>query len=175
MAIYEFEGRVPKIGKGTYVSRTADVIGEVVIGDGCFIGPGARIKGDYGTVEIGMKTSIQENCILHARPKEKLTVGDYVTVGHGAILHNCTVKDYAVIGMGAIISDYAEVGEWSVIGEGCVVKQYQTIPPNKVAVGVPAKIRGDVNEKVKKELDNFKDIYVELANRYAVGLKKIED
>lgn len=171
--MYEFEGKKPKIGKETYVSKSADVIGDVRIGGGCYIGPGAKIKGDYGAVVIGSFTSVQENCILHARPSEELVVGDWVTVGHGSILHNCCVKDYAVIGMGAIVSDYAEIGVWGVVGEGCVVKQEQKIGDSEIAVGVPAKIVGKINENYKKEWIRFKEIYVELAKRYEVGLKKV--
>jgi len=172
--IYEFENKRPKIGANSYISKSAEVIGDVVIGDGCFIAPGAKIKGDYGSIRIGNMTSIQENCVIHARPGKICNIGNYVTAGHGCILHTCIIKDYAVIGMGAIISDDAVVGEWCAIGEGCVVKQNQEIPDNKIAVGVPAKIIGDVNEDYKKQWTEFKDIYVELAKRYPAGLKEIE-
>ena len=103
MALYEFEGKRPVIGSGSYVSETADIIGDVTIGERCYIGPGARIKGDYGSVRIGNETSIQENCIIHARPDEACQIGNKVTVGHGAILHNCTVHDGSIIGMGSIV------------------------------------------------------------------------
>jgi len=139
VVLYRFEGKEPKIGKGTYVSHSAEVIGDVTIGKQCYIGPGAKIRGDYGTIQIGDKTSIEENCVLHARPNEKCEVANMVTVGHGSILHNCTVKDFAIIGMGAIVSDYAVVGVWSVVGEGCVVKNKQVIEDKKIVVGIPAK------------------------------------
>ena len=87
---------------------------------------------------IGNKTSIEENCVLHARPDETCKVGNMVTIGHGAILHNCTVKDYAVIGI------------WSVVGEGCVVKNKQIIEDRKIAVGIPAKIMDRLQELVCK-------------------------
>ncbi|MHA2295434.1 MAG: gamma carbonic anhydrase family protein [Candidatus Hodarchaeales archaeon] len=176
MAIYEVDGRRPNIStKETYISPSADIIGDVTIGDNCFIGPGARIKGDYGTVVIGNKNSIQENCILHARPGERLDVGDNVTVGHGAILHNCTVKDGVVVGMGAIISDYAILNENCVIGEGAVVRQRQEIPTDQVAVGLPAKIIGSVKPKIREELTKYKKVYVELAKKYINTAKLIED
>lgn len=173
MALYELEGKKPKIGKETYVSESAEVIGDVVIGDGCYVGPGAKIKGDYGSIIVGNRTSVQENCVLHAQPDEACAVGDMVNVGHGSILHTCTVKSWAVVGMGAIISDYAVVGEWCAIGEGCVVKSGQEIPDGKIAVGVPAKVIGDVTEDYKKKWGEFKLLYVELAKRYAKGLRKL--
>ena len=150
MVVYRFEDKIPKIGKGTYISQSAEIIGDVIVGKQCYIGPGARIRGDYGKIVIGSKTSVEENCVLHARPSEICKVGSMVTVGHGSILHNCTVKDFAVIGMGAIVSDYAVVGVWSVVGEGCVVKNNQVIEDHKVVVGVPAKVVGEVPEEYKK-------------------------
>jgi carbonic anhydrase/acetyltransferase-like protein (isoleucine patch superfamily) len=174
MTLYEFEGKTPRIGKGTYISATADVIGDVIIGKRCYIAPGARIKGDYGAVRIGDETNVQENCIIHARPNEKTVIGSRVIVGHGSILHNCTLRNDAIIGMGAIVSDWAEIGEWAVIGEGCVVKQNQRIPAGKIAVGVPAKIIGEVTEEYKREWAGFKSIYAELADtRYPNGLRKL--
>ena len=176
MGIYEFEGKKPKIGKGAWVSESADIIGDVIIGDKCFIAPGARIRGDYGSIEIGDETSIEDNCVVHARPNEKCVIEDNVTVGHSAIIHNCTIHSYAVIGMGAIVSDYAVVGKWSVVGEGCVVKNKQIIPDEKIAVGIPAKIIGDVSEEYKTQWTKFKNIYTGLAEkRYPRDLKKIRD
>ncbi|HUU46402.1 MAG TPA: gamma carbonic anhydrase family protein [Acidobacteriota bacterium] len=173
MALYEFEGKRPVIGEGTYVAETADVIGEVRIGQRCFIGPGARIKGDYGSVVIGDETSIQENCVIHARPGEKCTVGNRCTVGHGSILHNCTLEDGVVIGMGAIVSDWAVVRAGSLVGEGAVVPQSSDIPPHKVAVGVPARVTGDADESVQEFRDLAPRVYVALAQRYGDGLKKL--
>ncbi|MHA1449178.1 MAG: gamma carbonic anhydrase family protein [Candidatus Hodarchaeales archaeon] len=175
-AIYEVDGRRPKISnKETYISPSADIIGDVTIGDNCFIGPGARIKGDYGKIVIGDRNSIQENCILHARPGELLTVRNDVTVGHGAILHNCVIRDGVVVGMGAIVSDYAIVNENAVIGEGAVVRQHQEIPADNVAVGVPAKVIGPVKAGIREELNRFKGVYVELARKYINTAKKISD
>jgi carbonic anhydrase/acetyltransferase-like protein (isoleucine patch superfamily) len=173
MVVYRFEDKKPKIGKGTYISQSAEVIGNIIIGKQCYIGPGAKIRGDYGKIVVGNKTSIEENCILHARPNETCKVGDMVTVGHGSILHNCTVKNYAIIGMGAIISDYAVVGVWSVVGEGCVVKNNQVIQNQKIVVGVPAKIVGEVSDEYRKLWTNYKNIYVELAKKYHVKLQAV--
>jgi len=174
MAVYRFEAKTPTIGKETYVAESAEVIGDVVIGDNCYVGPGSRIRGDYGRIEIGRSTSIEENCVLHARPNELCRVGDHVTVGHGAILHNCNIRNCVVVGMGAIVSDYCDVGEWAVVGEGAVVKNSTEIPPGKIAVGVPAKVVADVVEEYKQQWTGFKDIYVDLARRYPKGLERID-
>jgi carbonic anhydrase/acetyltransferase-like protein (isoleucine patch superfamily) len=173
MGVFEFEGRVPSIAATAYVDDDAKVIGDVAIGAQCYIGPGARIRGDYGTIVIGEKTSVQENCVLHARVNEKCEVGKHVQIGHGALLHNCTIKDYAVVGVGAVVSDYATVGVWSILGEGAVVTSGQVIPDGKVAVGVPAKVIRDVADSDKQVWSKYKDVYADLALRYPKGLRKI--
>jgi len=173
LGVFEFEGRFPSIASTAYIDDDAKVVGDVKIGAQCYIGPGARIRGDYGSIEIGEKTSIQENCVLHARIREKCTVGNHVQIGHGALLHNCTVKDYAVVGVGAVISDYAIVGVWSIVGEGGVVTSGQSIPDGKVAVGVPAKVIRDVEDSDKELWSKYKEAYADLALRYPKGLKRI--
>ncbi|MEM3493222.1 MAG: gamma carbonic anhydrase family protein [Thermoplasmata archaeon] len=174
MAVYSFEGRKPKINGSSYIASDATIIGDVEIGERCFIAPGAKIKGDYGKIVIGNCTSIQENCVVHARPTMETRIGNYVTVGHGAIVHTAEVKDYAVIGMGSIVSDFAKVGVWAVIGEGAVVKNNQEIPDESIAVGVPAKVIGKIDEEYKKTWLQFKEIYAGLCIRYKEGLVKIE-
>jgi len=173
MAVYEFEGRRPKLGKGTYVHPSADVIGAVTMGEGCWIGPGARVRGDYGTIFIGDGTSIEDNCVVHARPNESTHIGKQVTIGHGAVIHNATIHDHAVIGMGSVVSDWTVVGEWSVIAEGAVVRQGQEIPAGHIAVGVPAKLlEKQVTDEYKAEWSKFKALYTDLAHRYPDGLKE---
>ncbi|MGQ9593857.1 MAG: gamma carbonic anhydrase family protein [Anaerolineae bacterium] len=176
MAIYAFEGRTPKIGPNTYIHPSAEVIGLVTIGAGCWIGPGARIRGDYGEVVIGDGTSVEDNCVVHARPGEITRIGNHVTLGHGCVVHNATVEDWAVIGMGAVVSDWAVVEEWAVVGEGAVVRQNQRIPAQHIAVGVPARLLENrwVDEGYQAEWAHFKHTYTDLARRYPQGLKRLD-
>ena len=172
MALYEFEGKRPRIGKNSYVAETADVIGDVILGEGCFIGMGARIRGDYGSVRIGDGTSVQENVVIHARDGDQTVVGSWVQLGHGCLLHNCTVQDHAVIGIGAILTDFSLVGEWAIVGEGAVVRG--EVPGGMIAVGIPARVIGQVTAKHKEEWQYYKEKYAELAMvRYPRGLKRI--
>ncbi|WP_455392057.1 gamma carbonic anhydrase family protein [[Eubacterium] cellulosolvens] len=173
MVVLQFEDRVPKLGANSNVCESAEVIGNVTIGANCYIGFGARIRGDYGEIIIGDGSIIEDNCVVHARPNERCVIGNRVTVGHASILHNCTIHDSAVIGMGAIISDYATIGEWSVVGEGAVVPNNKEIPAGKVAVGVPAKVIAETTEEYKKLWSSYKDLYADLARRYPKGLKKL--
>ena len=163
MAVYELDGKAPKIGKDTFIHETASVIGEVVIGDCSWVGPGASIRGDYGAIFIGDESCIEDNCVIHAKPDGDCRIGDHVTIGHGAILHGCTVQDWALIGMGAIIGQGAEIREWAVIGEGAVVPQRKIIPGRKIAIGVPAKVVSDVKDEYIKKWTDYKGLYKDLA------------
>ena len=174
MAIYEFEGRIPDISEKSYVDKSATIIGDVTIGDNCYVAPGARIKGDYGTIKIGDKSNIQENCVVHARPEEQTVIGDWVTVGHGAIIHGGKIVDYAIIGMGSIVSDEAKIGRWSVVGEGAVVKSGQEVKDEEVAVGVPAKTIKQISSGYKENWKKIKEEYASFSRRYKENLKRID-
>lgn len=173
MTLWAFEGRKPTVHEEAYVAPTADVIGDVTLGPGTFVGVGAAVRGDYGTLEVGSETSIQENVTIHARDGGETTVGDRVQVGHGSVLHNCEVRDGAVLGLNATITDYATVGEWAIVGEGAVVRG--DVPDEKIVVGIPAEVVGDVEEKHREEWTHYKDAYAELAReRYPEGLERID-
>ena len=174
LAIFEYKGIKPEIGKDCYIAESAEVIGNVSLGRGVYVGPGAKIRGDYGSIQIGDGTAVEENCVIHARPGEICRINCRVTLGHMCIIHNAKLIDnYAIIGMGSIVSDWAVVGEWSVVAEGSVVKNKQEVPPGKIAAGAPVKIIRDVSEEYKKNWTRFKQMYVDLAGSYAADLKKI--
>jgi carbonic anhydrase/acetyltransferase-like protein (isoleucine patch superfamily) len=164
--IFEFDGRRPLIGNETYVSETATVIGEVVIGDNCYIGHGAILRGDYGRIEIGAGTAVEEGVIIHAPPGETNRIGSRVTIGHGAIIHGKSIGDNVVIGMGAIISIRSEIGEDTIIAEGCVVKMNQTIPSSVVVAGNPGRIVREKSPKDHESWDWVKQLYIDLAKKY---------
>ncbi|MCX7944412.1 MAG: gamma carbonic anhydrase family protein [Deltaproteobacteria bacterium] len=173
MAIYKFDDFIPDIGDNCYVAESAEVIGNVKIQAGCYIGPNSVIRGDYGRIVIGEQSAVEEGVIIHARPQEITIIGKRVTIGHGAIIHTCTIEDSAVIGMGAIISDYALVREWGVVAEGAVVKNRSIVEAGSIYAGVPAKEIGKVSEEYKNVWNHFKDIYVELASSYHRRLVRI--
>jgi phenylacetic acid degradation protein len=173
LAIYEFENKIPRISASSYIHDAATVIGDVEIGDTCFIGAGAVLRGDYGSIRVGNRSSIQENCVIHARAGETCVIGSDVQIGHGSVLHNCEIKDFAVIGLGSRICDYANVGVWAIVGEGAVVTSKMSVPDGKVFVGMPARQIRDVTEEDKKIWSFYKQTYAELCSRYKSGLKKI--
>ena len=174
MAIYEFEGKRPKIDRTAFVFDSADVIGDVTLGAGCYVGPGARIRGDYGTIVVGEGSAIEDNCVLHVRPGEVLAIGKNVTLGHSCVIHNCTLHDGVVVGMGAVVSDYADVGENATVGEGAVVKNKSVVPARAIVVGIPANQVAEVTDEYIAQWKMFKQIYRDLAEkRYPSSLKRI--
>lgn len=175
MTIWAYGTRVPEIDKSAWVFPSADIIGKVIIGPKVYIGAGAVIRGDYGTISIGEGTAIEENVTIHARMNDKCIIGKDVTVGHAAMIHNCTINDNAVIGMNSTVSDYSVVGEWAIIAEGAVVKSKSQIKANAIAAGIPAVEIGEVNEKQKAFWSMAKQIYQELARDYPKKLKKVDE
>ena len=164
--IFKFDGRHPVIGKDTYVSELATVIGDVVIGNDCYIGHGAVLRGDYGRIEIKDGTAVEEGVIIHIPPGETSLIGLKVTIGHGAIIHSAKIGDLSVIGMGAVLSIRSEIGSGAIIAEGGVVKQNQAVPSGVVAAGNPVKIVRSVNSKDEEQWNWGKQLYIDLAHKY---------
>lgn len=175
MSLYRFAGRTPVVGAGSYVSELAMVIGDVRIGADCYIGHGAILRGDYGTIEIGPGTAIEEGTVVHAPPGGTCRIGCSVTVGHAAIVHAEEVGDYALIGMGAILSLHAVVGPWAVVAEGSVVKNQQHIPERTVTAGNPARVVRNIEPRDEEFMTGAKQLYVDLAHQYLrEGMAKVD-
>lgn len=163
---YQFDGKQPVLGRKTYVSELATVIGDVRIGDNCYIGHGAILRGDYGQICIGNESAVEEGVIIHAPPGDRNQIGKRVTIGHGAIVHGKYIGDFAVIGMGAVISIWSEIAQKSIVAEGSVVKMQQKIPAGVVVAGNPAKIVRKINLKDEEFWSYGKQLYVDLAKKY---------
>jgi carbonic anhydrase/acetyltransferase-like protein (isoleucine patch superfamily) len=172
--LYHFDGKRPVVGKDIYVSELANVIGDVIIGDNCYIGHGAILRGDYGRIEIEDGSAIEEVVIIHVFPDETCRIGKKVTVGHGAMIHSRNIENFAVIGMGAILSVRSEIGEGSIIAEGGVVKQGQVIPAKVVAAGNPVKVVRKVTQKDMEYWNWGKQHYIDLAKKYLeIGMQPV--
>ena len=170
----EFDGKRPVIGAETYVSETAIVIGDVRIGNDCYVGHGVILRGDYGRIEIDDGTTIEEGVIVHAPPNECCSIGKGVVIGHGAIVHAKSVGSKAGIGMGSILSVRSEVGEETIIAEGAVVKQNQRIEAGIVAAGNPAQKTRSLREKDRDFWAYSRQLYIDLAKKYlAIGMQRM--
>ncbi|MCP4601797.1 MAG: gamma carbonic anhydrase family protein [Proteobacteria bacterium] len=169
MPVYSFEDRKPTISESAYIAPTALIIGDVTIGERCYVGHGVTLRGDWGSIEIGDETAIEEDVFIHSRPEDITRIGRRVILGHGAIVHNATVGDGAVIGMRAVVSDFSKVGEYTIIGELGLVKRRQKVPPRKKAVGAPVVVVGDVEEERSELVTRAVNRYVDLAKRCIAG------
>ncbi|MCD6570151.1 MAG: gamma carbonic anhydrase family protein [Deltaproteobacteria bacterium] len=173
MAIYEFNNKGPTIGEGTWVAPSAEIIGNVRIGKHCWIGPGAIIRGDFGTIIIADETAVEDGVIIHC--VDMVQIGKRVTIGHGAIIHNTTIKDFAVIGMNSTISDNSVVGMWSIIAEHSLVKKDQAIPDYKIYGGSPASYKADLEQRHKEYMMWGQQLYVDLTAQYINSLRRIDE
>jgi carbonic anhydrase/acetyltransferase-like protein (isoleucine patch superfamily) len=136
---------VPEIHPSVYIAQGAMIIGDVTIGEESSVWFNAVLRGDLDQIRVGTRTNIQDGTIVHLDKGFPCIIGDDVTVGHGCIVHGCTVGDGAMLGMGAIVLTGAKIGERAIVGAGALVREGQEIPPETVAVGIPAKVRRDVS------------------------------
>jgi carbonic anhydrase/acetyltransferase-like protein (isoleucine patch superfamily) len=135
-----FLGKRPTLGKGVYLAKTAMVLGDVTLGDHSSVWYGAVLRGDINRIRLGACSNVQDNAVLHLSDDFPCVLGDWVTVGHSAVVHACTVGNECLVGIGAVILDGAEVGEQSIIGARSLVTQGMKIPPGSMVMGSPARI-----------------------------------
>lgn len=172
---YEFEKKRPVVGKTSFVHPQAVVIGDVTIGEKCYIGAGAILRGDYGQVIIGNGSNMQENCVVHSQPASAAMIGDNILIGHTAIVHGpCELKDNSVVGMGAIVSTGCTLEVGGMLAAGSILPPGRTIPAQKLAIGNPARIARDIDEHTATINRIGIQLYQELAERCLKGLKLIE-
>jgi carbonic anhydrase/acetyltransferase-like protein (isoleucine patch superfamily) len=148
-----------------FVSPHAYVHGTVTIGADSSVWPMVVVRGDKGAIAIGARTNIQDGCVLHADPDAYLTIGDGVTVGHGAIVHGCTVGNDVLIGMGAVILNHAQIGDGCLIAARALVTEGMVVPANSVVMGIPGKIKPLRDDQLARIRQNARN-YVELKDRY---------
>ncbi|HHV79405.1 MAG TPA: gamma carbonic anhydrase family protein [Firmicutes bacterium] len=164
--IAEFQGKTPKLHPSTMLFPSADVIGDVELGEEVCVWPGAVVRGDLNYVKVGRCTNIQDNVVLHPTEEFPVVVGDYVTIGHGAIVHACVVRDRCLIGMGAVVLDGAEIGEESIIAAGAVVAPNSKIPPRSMVMGVPGKVVRGLSAEEASNMVRHAIYYMNLARKH---------
>ncbi|MDR2684528.1 MAG: gamma carbonic anhydrase family protein [Prevotellaceae bacterium] len=160
--IRNVRGFKPQIEEDCFLAENAAIIGDVVIGKGCSIWYNAVLRGDVNSIRIGSHVNIQDGAVLHTLyEKSQVHIGDYVSVGHNAVIHGATVKDYALIGMGATVLDNAVVGEGAIVAANALVLSGTVIEPNSIWAGVPAKFVKKVAPEQSAEINQ------KIAHNYA--------
>ncbi len=165
--IRPYQGVVPRIAASAYVDGSAQVVGDVVIGERSSVWANVSIRGDVNYIRIGEESSIQDNTVVHVeRYIHPCLIGNRVTVGHAAVLHGCEIEDGALIGIGAIVLNGAKIGAGAVVAAGALVPEGMQVLPNTLVMGTPAKMRREVTadeqERFRKNCNN----YIELTAIY---------
>ena len=162
-----FRGVSPKADPSAYIDPSAQVIGDVVIGERSSVWANATIRGDVNIIRIGNESNIQDNCVLHVdEGLFPMHIGDRVTVGHSVVLHGCTIEDDALIGIGAVILNGARIGKGAVIAAGAVVSEGAMVAPGMLIMGVPGRPKRDVTPEEQARFGEGVRHYVELAKEY---------
>jgi carbonic anhydrase/acetyltransferase-like protein (isoleucine patch superfamily) len=175
MAIYQLDGQRPDLpaDERYWVAESATVIGTVRLKRDASVWFGATLRGDNEWVEVGERSNIQENCILHTDIGFPLTIGAGCTIGHAVILHGCTIADDSLIGMGAVVLNGVKIGRNCLVGAGAVVTEGKVFPDNSLIVGAPARAVRTVDAKILQLIAESADFYVNNWQRYRKGLSKI--
>ncbi|MBN1698570.1 MAG: gamma carbonic anhydrase family protein [Spirochaetales bacterium] len=161
--IIPFGHRTPLTDGAVFIAPNASIVGQVVLGENVSIWFGAVLRADFEEIRIGCNTNIQDNTVLHVDKGFPLTVGDYVTVGHGAVLHGCTIGGGCIVGMGAVILNGAVIGENSIVGAGALVTERDVFPPGSLIVGHPAVLKRPLKPALVNHLKDAAVSYVEKA------------
>ena len=156
----------PKLGKGVYIAKNATVLGDVTLGDYSSIWCNAVLRGDINRIVVGHHSNVQDNAVIHLADEYGCIIGNYVTVGHNAIVHACTVEDEVLVGMGSVILDGAVVGAHSIIGARALVPQGAQIPPGSMVLGVPGKVIRTLSPQERAGLKGWAEKYVGVAAYY---------
>lgn len=152
--------RTPRIGRDVFIARGATVVGDVTLGEGSSVWYGAVLRGDINRIVVGAYSNIQDNAVVHLADDYAALIGDWVTVGHAAIVHACRIGHECLIGMGATVLDGAEVGDQCIIGAHALVTQRTQIPPGSLVMGTPAKVVRALTAEERKGIRYWAEKYV---------------
>jgi carbonic anhydrase/acetyltransferase-like protein (isoleucine patch superfamily) len=164
--IYDLDGQQAELAEGVFVAPSADIIGDVKLAAESSVWFGAVLRGDIETITIGRGSNIQDGTVCHTDPNNPCTVGEYVTVGHMAMLHGCDIGDGSLIGIGATLMNGSSVGKNCIVGAHALVTEGKSFPDNSVIMGAPAKLVRETTDADRAAIRANSERYVERARRY---------
>jgi carbonic anhydrase/acetyltransferase-like protein (isoleucine patch superfamily) len=173
MAIYQIGDKKPVIPDSCYIAEEAVIIGDVRLGEGVSIWPGAVLRGDNEPITIGDGSNVQECSVLHTDPGAPLTIGKNVTVGHQVMLHGCTIGDGSLIGIQSVVLNNSVIGRDCLVGAGAVITENKSFPDRSVIFGSPAKAVRELNDENAARLAGSAASYVKRSRDYKANLKRI--
>lgn len=146
LIVYAINGVTPAVDPTAYVHPSAVLVGDVIVGAGCYIGPCASLRGDFGRIDIRAGANLQDCCVAHGFPGSDTVVGEDGHVGHCAVLHGCIIERNALVGMNCVVNDDAVIGESAIVAAMAFVKAKMVVPPRTLVAGVPARVVRDLTE-----------------------------
>ncbi|WP_419689989.1 phenylacetic acid degradation protein PaaY [Burkholderia theae] len=174
MALYEYRGVAPRVHATAYVHSSASVIGDVIVGAGCYIGPCASLRGDFGAIRIDEESNVQDNCTLHVGHGKTCWLGVRSHVGHGAVVHGARLVRNVLIGMNAVVMDGVTIGESAIVAACTFVKSGMQVPASTLVVGVPARVVRMLTDGELQAKINATNKYCELAALSSVTIRAID-
>ena len=165
--IRSYQGRLPQIPASCYVDLSAQLIGDVILGERSSVWMNAVLRGDVNSIRVGSNSNVQDCAVLHGqRNRYPVIVGDWVTIGHNATVHGCVIEDEVVIGMGAIVLNNARIGSGSIVAAGAVVPEDTVVPPRTLWAGVPAKLRRHLDDADRALILEYAKNYLDYVEIY---------
>ena len=165
--IRSYQGRLPQISAGCYVDLSAQVIGDVALGEHTSVWMNAVLRGDVNSIRVGAHSNVQDCAVLHGqRNLYAVNVGDWVTIGHNATVHGCVVEDECLIGMGVTVLNNCHIGKGSIIAAGAVLPENTVVPPRTLWAGVPAKMRRELSDPDRAMILEYAQNYLDYTEIY---------
>lgn len=174
MPCYSLEGVVPVVDPTAYVHPTAVLIGDVMVGPGCYVGPCASLRGDFGRIVLERGSNVQDNCVIHGFPDQDTVVEEDGHIGHGAVLHSCVVRRDALVGMNAVVMDEAEIGESAIVAACAFVPAGMKVPARSLVAGVPGRVRRQLNDEEVAWKQEGTRTYQDLTRRCLASLVEVQ-
>lgn len=174
MPCYEIDGIRPVVHPTAYLHPSAVLIGDVIIGSGCYIGPACSLRGDFGRLLVKDGANIQDTCVMHGFPGTDTVVEVDGHIGHGAILHGCNIGRNAMVGMNAVVMDNAQIGESAIVAASAFVKAGMQVPPRVLVAGVPARIVRELRQQELKWKVEGTRTYQDLTARSVTTMREVD-
>jgi len=172
--VWSINGVTPVVDPTAFVHPSAVLLGDVLVGAGCYIGPSACLRGDFGRIDVRAGANLQDCCVMHGFPGTDTVVEEDGHIGHGAILHGCVVQKNALVGMNAVVNDNAVVGESAIVAAMAFVKAGMVVPPRTLVAGVPAKVVRTLTDQELEWKAEGTQSYQELARRSLATMVETE-
>jgi phenylacetic acid degradation protein len=172
--VYEIDGVVPVVHEGAFVHPDAILIGDVCVGERCYVGPAACLRGDFGRIRLDEGVSLQDTCVVHSFPEMDTILKEACLIGHGAILHGCTIESQALVGMNAVVMDGAAVGRQAIVAAGALVPAGASVPSGCLGAGAPLRVLRRLLPEERRWLQDGVAAYHDLVRRCLTSLRPAE-